>query len=89
MLGDLNITMWSPYYRKFMKQTNLKNSRQGFGILPTWPTKNIYSLLPPQLSPLFSIPIDYCLISPEFKVMSIYTINDTGSDHRALIINLT
>jgi len=78
VIGDLNTTMWSPYYRKFIRQTGLKNARSGFGILPTWP----------QGAPMLQIPLDHCLISPEINVLKIRTGGDIGSDHRPLIIDL-
>ena len=37
VMADLNTTMWSPYYRRFVKQTALKNAARGRGILSTWP----------------------------------------------------
>lgn len=88
MVGDLNITMWSPYYRKFVSQTGLHNARQGFGILPTWPTKSSFSPVPAIIAPLLSIPIDHCLISPEIKVVNIRTGSSVGSDHRPVITDL-
>lgn len=88
MVGDLNTTMWSPYYRRFVNKTGLRNARLGFGILPTWPTKNTFSRIPPALSGLLSIPIDHCLVSPEIKVANISTGPNIGSDHLPLIIDL-
>ncbi|MFP4101535.1 endonuclease/exonuclease/phosphatase family protein [Coleofasciculus sp.] len=78
VIGDLNTTMWSPYYRNFIRQTGLKNARVGFGILPTWP----------QGAPMLQIPLDHCLISPEINVLKIRTAGDIGSDHRPLIVDL-
>jgi endonuclease/exonuclease/phosphatase (EEP) superfamily protein YafD len=78
VIGDLNTTMWSPYYRKFIRQTGLKNARAGFGILPTWP----------QGAPMLQIPLDHCLISPEINVLKIRTAGDIGSDHRPVIADL-
>ncbi|MFP4120026.1 endonuclease/exonuclease/phosphatase family protein [Coleofasciculus sp.] len=78
VIGDLNTTMWSPYYRQFIRQTGLKNARVGFGILPTWP----------QGAPMLQIPLDHCLISPEINVLTIRTAGDIGSDHRPLIVDL-
>lgn len=37
VVGDLNTTMWSSYYRKFIRESGLKNGRSGFGVQPTWP----------------------------------------------------
>lgn len=89
--GDLNITMWSPYYKRFMSQAGLKNARQGFGLVPTWPLKTNYppySKMPVLFTRLFSIPIDHCLISPEIKVAKIRAGSSVGSDHRPLITDL-
>jgi endonuclease/exonuclease/phosphatase (EEP) superfamily protein YafD len=91
IVGDFNITMWSPYYKRFVINTGLKNARKGFGILPTWPLKTTYppySRIPSLLSWLLSIPIDHCLISPQIKVVKIRTGSDLGSDHRSLITDL-
>jgi len=88
LLGDLNITMWSPYYRRFMRHTGLQNARLGFGILPTWPMPGTYAVLPDLLHRLLQIPIDHCLISPEIKVAAIHTGRDVDSDHLPLIADL-
>ncbi|HEY9832845.1 MAG TPA: endonuclease/exonuclease/phosphatase family protein, partial [Stenomitos sp.] len=91
LTGDLNITMWSPYYKRFMSQAGLKNARQGFGTVPTWPLKTNYppySKMPILFTRLLSIPIDHCLISPNIKVAKIRAGSSVGSDHRPLITDL-
>ena len=88
LAGDLNTTMWSPYYRRLVDRTNLNNARKGFGILPTWFTKGTYTQIPDWSTSLFSIPIDHCLISPGLKAIAIRTGSNTGSDHLPLIVNL-
>jgi len=88
MVGDLNITMWSPYYKRFEKKTGLRNARKGFGILPTWPTKPTFSRIPRFISPLLWIPLDHCLISPEIRVANIRTNENIGSDHLPLSVEL-
>lgn len=77
VVGDLNTTMWSPYYQVMVKTANLQNSRQGFGIMPTWPTHK----------PLFYIPIDHCLVSPEIKIIHMRTGPNVGSDHLPIIVD--
>lgn len=84
LAGDLNITMWSPYYRRFVNQAGLKNSRQGFGILPTWPTQSMH----PMIAKLLSIPVDHCLITPDIQVKRIHIGDNAGSDHFPLITDL-
>lgn len=88
LAGDLNTTMWSPYYQRLVRKTNLKNARMGFGILPTWPTPGTYPTIPRALTPLFSIPIDHCLLSHGLDVTDIHIGTDTGSDHRPLIVDV-
>lgn len=88
IIGDLNTTMWSPYYKNFIKKSGLRNARQGFGILPTWPTEAKFSPIKPPLSWLLLIPIDHFLISPEIKVLNIRTGANVGSNHLPLIADL-
>lgn len=81
IIGDLNVTMWSPFYRSLIKKSGLKNARQGFGILPT------QSGIAPQLA-FLSAPIDHCLVTPEIKVQSFKTGQNIGSDHLPIIAEL-
>ncbi|HSF73384.1 MAG TPA: endonuclease/exonuclease/phosphatase family protein [Microcoleus sp.] len=78
VVGDLNTTMWSPFYKNMVKAGNLRNARSGFGILPTWPT----------FMPLAYIPIDHFLVSKEIGVLKIRTGRNVGSDHLPLITDL-
>ncbi len=88
MAGDFNITMWSPYYKKFIEETGLKDTRRGFGVLPTWPASGGYAKINLLVSLVLSIPIDGCLVSDEIKVASIKTGEKTDSDHLPLITKL-
>lgn len=76
--GDLNITMWSPYYRKLETDSTLRNVRRGFGILPTWPTN----------MPLFKIALDHVLVSQDMFVVDVERGAEIGSDHLPLIADL-
>ena len=77
MLGDLNTTMWSPYFRELLRRTGLKDARQGFGVIATWPD---------DLAPL-TIPIDHCLYSPPLAVEDFRAGARFGSDHLPLTID--
>lgn len=89
LAGDFNSTMWSPYYRQLARKTGLKNSRDGFGILPTWPSKLDYLRLPRfnALTRLVQIPIDHCLASPSLKVVGMHTGPDLASDHLPIVVD--
>jgi endonuclease/exonuclease/phosphatase (EEP) superfamily protein YafD len=78
VMGDLNMSMWSPYFRQFMHQTHLKSSRQGFGVQASWPAD----------APLLQIPIDHRLVSPQIQVIKNRIGPDIGSDHYPLITDL-
>ncbi len=79
-VGDLNTSLWSPYYQSFAKQTNLVNVRKGFGLLPSWPTFLFFRWL--------MIPIDHCLVSEDIRVIQARTGEPIGSDHLPLVIEI-
>jgi endonuclease/exonuclease/phosphatase (EEP) superfamily protein YafD len=80
LIGDFNITHWSPFFSRMEQETGLINARDGFGTLPTWPTFNL-------ISPLM-IPIDHCLVSSDIDVVNIKTGRHIGSDHLPLVVDL-
>lgn len=78
IMGDLNLTPWSPIFRDLMSRTGLKDGRKGFGIQPTWPTT----------IPWLLIPIDHCLISGDLVVREFSAGASIGSDHYPLVLKL-
>ena len=91
LIGDFNTTMWSPFYRALADETGLKNTRQGFGTLPTWPANLSYHLTPKLniLTRLVQIPIDQCLASPSLNAVRMRTGPDIGSDHLPIIVDFS
>ena len=77
LLGDLNVTPWNHHFKKLLKRTGLKDSSQGRGIQPTWPSYN----------PLLLIPIDHCLHSSEIAVVNKEIGPNVGSDHYPVIVD--
>ncbi|MGI0116118.1 endonuclease/exonuclease/phosphatase family protein [Zooshikella sp. RANM57] len=78
LVGDLNTTPWSPAFTRLMKRANLKNARQGLGILPTWPAP----------LPLLQIPIDHVLHSEKIQVISMEVADKIGSDHLPIVTKI-
>ncbi len=78
LLGDLNTSPWSPFFSELLQRSGLASAREGFGLLPTWPS----------FFPLTMIPIDHCLISRDARVKAIKTGPHIGSDHLPLVIDL-
>lgn len=79
LIGDLNTTMWSPYFRELVKDSGLRDARLGFGLKPSWPMP---------LPALFQIPIDHCLVSDDIEVLGVRTGGTTGSDHRPVMFDV-
>lgn len=77
LLGDLNTTPWNYSFRRLIAQSGLRDSARGFGVQPTWPN----------VIPLFRIPIDHCLHSPDIMVIDRSIGNNASSDHYPLIID--
>ena len=76
--GDLNCTAFSYSLNLLTDGTNLKDTRLGFGLQPTWSAD----------IPLIGIPIDHCFISEELKTTNRKVGNRTGSDHYPIIVDI-
>jgi len=78
LVGDLNCTSWSPYFSDLVSASGLRDTRFGYGVEATWPW------LPLPLR----IPIDHCLVSPHFSVVTRRVGPEVGSDHRPIVVEL-
>jgi len=79
LIGDLNVSQWSPYFKALKERGGLRDARDGIGILPTWPT----------MLPGLMIPIDHLLVSKEVGVRELAVGDDIGSDHLPLFAEMT
>ena len=79
VIGDLNSTPWSPYFKMMLKEGALRDTRLGYGVLPSWDTK---------LPAVARIPIDHALVSPEVQVHHIDIGPDIGSDHFPILVEV-
>jgi endonuclease/exonuclease/phosphatase (EEP) superfamily protein YafD len=80
VIGDLNATRWGAAYRRLRSQIDLRDSADGQGLRGTWP------------SPLWftgMIGIDHVLVSPDIRVEDRRVGPHLGSDHRAVVVDLT
>jgi endonuclease/exonuclease/phosphatase (EEP) superfamily protein YafD len=78
LVGDLNTSSFSVHFKDLIRTSGLRDSRRGFGILPTWPSW----FFPLQTT------LDHCLVSDGIVVKSRLTGNDIGSDHLPIIVEL-
>jgi len=78
VVGDLNATPWSPYFRELLHVGGLRNTSQGRGVFGSWPAG----------LPVGRIPLDHCLISPSLQVIDKQLGPKVGSDHLPIVIDL-
>jgi len=78
VLGDLNVTPWSPYFSDLLTDSGLKDTSQGRGLFGSWPA----------WLPFARIPLDHCLVSPSIQVADKRLGPQLGSDHLPLGIEL-
>ena len=79
LIGDLNVSPWSPYFRDLLAESGLKNSMKGFGFQPTWPSNRR----------LLRIPLDHMLHSPDITIHNRAVGGDVGSDHFPVIVDFS
>lgn len=79
LIGDMNTTMWSPYFSQLAADSGLRDVRIGKGLLTSW-----VSFFPAP----FRIAIDHCLISETIELEDVSIGDFTGSDHLPLIVDL-
>lgn len=80
LVGDLNLTPYSPIFSSLLEISGLRNSMVGFGLENTWG-----SFLPARI---LGIPIDHLLISDDMYVKDRRVGPDLGSDHYSVFTSL-
>jgi endonuclease/exonuclease/phosphatase (EEP) superfamily protein YafD len=78
VLGDFNISPYSPYFTEWLAATKLRDAREGLRLDFTWPT----------FFPLLGIPIDYCVVSDGLTVAQYMRVPAFGSDHYPVLVRL-
>lgn len=78
VLGDFNITPWSPHFRAFLDASALHDCARGHGLDPTWPSQLI----------ALGIRIDHCFASAHWRTLDASIGPSVGSDHRPVLVEL-
>jgi len=78
LIGDLNTSSFSPHFQDLLSETDLKDSRNGFGVGTTWPA-NFYPL---------RTTLDHCLVSKGLDVIAQSPQRNIGSDHLPIFIEI-
>ncbi len=79
VIGDLNLTPFSPLFKELLVSAGLVDARRPQGLHVTWPASPV---------PLW-IPIDHCLTAPDGPVERVVAGPPVGSDHYPLEVTLT
>ncbi len=79
VMGDFNLTPWSPYFQDFIAKTGLNDSQKGIGIQPSWPTS----------MPLFWIPLDHCFVTKDINIHARNIGPNVDSDHYPVIVDFS
>jgi endonuclease/exonuclease/phosphatase (EEP) superfamily protein YafD len=75
VLGDFNITPYSPFFQDWLARTGLTDTRRGRAVSPSWPVQ----------LPLVGIPIDHCAVSKEVVIVAHRRLAAFGSDHYPIL----
>jgi endonuclease/exonuclease/phosphatase (EEP) superfamily protein YafD len=65
LVGDLNMTPWSPYFTGLLADSGLRDASKGSGVTGSWPA----------FLPIGRIPIDHCLVSPGVEADPRHAVN--------------
>ncbi len=79
LVGDLNLSPWSPRYRSFTDLSGLVDLRVGRGLLASWS----------QYLPVITrIPIDHALATPALTIAGLRLGDPAGSDHAPIVLDV-
>lgn len=78
VVGDLNITPYSPLFQDWLARTGLTDTRRGRTLSPSWPAQ----------LPILGIPIDHCVVSRGVVIVRHRGLAAFGSDHYPILAEL-
>lgn len=79
VIGDFNISQFSPKFPKLIKRTGFIDTQIEFGLQPSWHADN---------PPVLRIPIDQAVVNREVTVYDRYVAASTGSDHLPVVVKV-
>lgn len=80
VVGDFNVTPWSPYFKHFIDSSGLRDTRAPNRLDPTWPV--LFG------SARLGLAIDHSFAHPSLRVVKRTVGPDLGSDHLPVTVTL-
>ena len=80
VMGDFNLTPWSPLFVDFESSSGLKLAGGDNQIVPTWYTQQMFP---------FGLVLDHVFISDDLRCVGREIGRDIGSDHRAVVVAIS
>ncbi|WP_338815312.1 endonuclease/exonuclease/phosphatase family protein [Bernardetia sp. Wsw4-3y2] len=77
LVGDFNCSPFSADYKKFLKNSGLKDSQENFGFQPTWNSSFPF---------LMQTQLDHVWHSEDIEILHRQTLPIEGSDHKAVLV---
>jgi len=87
VVGDLNVSYFSPFFKRLLNRGHLTDSEFGFGIQPSWSAQK-WPLNAPIDCVLFRLPLDHVLTKGPIDTFDRRLLYDIGSDHLPLFVKL-
>jgi endonuclease/exonuclease/phosphatase (EEP) superfamily protein YafD len=87
LVGDLNVSYFSPFLKRLLKRGQLSDSEFGFGVQPSW-SAQWWPLHAPFDCVLFRLPLDHVLTKGPIVTLERRLLGDIGSDHLPLSVKL-
>jgi endonuclease/exonuclease/phosphatase (EEP) superfamily protein YafD len=78
VVGDLNITPYSPLFQDWLARTDLTDTRRGRTLSPSWPVQ----------LPMLGVPIDHCAVGHGVMIVGHRRLPAFGSDHYPILAEL-
>jgi endonuclease/exonuclease/phosphatase (EEP) superfamily protein YafD len=79
VVGDLNVTPWSPYFLQFVKAAGLYRVSGRFALTPTWYRVPAFP---------FGLVLDHVLVSEGLRASEHTVGPEIGSDHRSVTVSV-
>jgi endonuclease/exonuclease/phosphatase (EEP) superfamily protein YafD len=79
IVGDLNVTPWSPHFVQLEQSARLQSVSRGKGLQPTWFFRPMF---------LTGLILDHGLHTDDMTCISRRVLPDIGSDHRPVLVEL-